>query len=148
MKWIKQYNEVLLYGAAIAILSLLLKVLEWKVFLQHYSFEVYAGILAVMFTMLGIWLARKMSKPEVKIEVVPINEYILNEQAIDQMGLSKRELEVLNLLSQGLSNAEIADRLFVSPNTIKTHVTRVFEKLEVNNRTKAVAKAKELRIIR
>lgn len=148
MKWIKKYNEVLLYGAAIAILSLLLKILEWKVFLQHYSFEVYAGILAVMFTMLGIWLARKMSKPEVKIEMVPINEYILNEQAIDQMGLSKRELEVLNLLSQGLSNAEIADRLFVSPNTIKTHVTRVFEKLEVNNRTKAVAKAKELRIIR
>jgi len=73
---------------------------------------------------------------------------VFNEPEFLRLGISKRELEVLELMSAGLSNSEIANKLFVSENTVKTHVTRIFDKLDVRRRTQAVDKAKKLSLVR
>ncbi len=102
---------------------------------------------------LGIWLAKQLTKPktvlvEKTVYVSPSSEnFERNEKAVEELGISKRELEVLELIAQGFSNNEIAERLFVSLNTIKTHSSNLFEKLEVNRRTQAVEAAKRLGII-
>lgn len=133
----------------------LLKWLEWRFIIVNYAFELYAGFIAVIFTGLGIWLALKLSKPKttfITLEKelhIGSSDFVLNEtSAISETGLSKRELEVLLLMAQGLSNQEIAQRLFVSLNTIKTHSSKIFEKLEVRRRTQAVEKARRLEIIK
>ena len=146
---------VILYGASLAAILLLLKWLEWRFVIMDHSFELYIGAIALLFTGLGIWLALKLTKPKKEIVVVekevfiprPAGEFIPNEKALSESGISKREWEVLALMSEGLSNQEIADRLFVSLNTIKTHSSRLFEKLEVKRRTQAVEKGKKLGIL-
>jgi DNA-binding CsgD family transcriptional regulator len=145
---------VLLYGFLLAALLLLLKWLEWQFIIVDYAVEIYAGLIAVLFTGLGIWLALKLSRPKVATVYVEreviINsgdEFILNEAEINRLGLSKRELEVLQFMARGLSNQQIAGQLFVSLNTIKTHAARIFEKMEVQRRTQAVEMAKRLSII-
>lgn len=148
-----KHRSVIMYGAALAALLLLLKWLEWRFVIVNYMFEIYAGAIAVIFTALGIWLALKLNKPKtttvtVEKEVRVSNEnFVLNEGALDEMNISKRELEVLALMAQGLSNQEIAGALFVSLNTIKTHSSNVFEKLGVQRRTQAVEKARRLSLI-
>lgn len=146
-----QYRSVLIYGVALAGLLLLMKWLEWHFIIVDYAFEFYAGALAVIFTLLGIWLAVKLTKPKtiiVEKEVINHNaHFVLNQKELNRLGLSKREMEVLQLMSEGLSNDQIASRLFVSLNTVKTHVSRVFEKLEVQRRTHAVDTARKLNII-
>jgi DNA-binding CsgD family transcriptional regulator len=151
--WIRN-RLVLLYGLSLAALLLLLKWLEWQFIMVDYAIEIYAGLIAVLFTGLGIWLALKLSRPRVATVYVEkeviINtgdEFILNEAEINRLGLSKRELEVLQFMARGLSNQQIAEQLFVSLNTIKTHATRIFEKMEVQRRTQAVEMAKRLSII-
>lgn len=118
--------------------------------MQH-SFEIYAGGIALIFTMLGIWLALKLSKLKIETKVIEreviMNGFEFNQSAFDALGLSKRELEVLQLMATGLSNQEVADQLFVSLNTIKTHISRLFEKLDVKRRTQAIEKAKKLALI-
>ncbi|HLX66501.1 MAG TPA: LuxR C-terminal-related transcriptional regulator, partial [Puia sp.] len=113
--------------------------------------ELYSGALAIVFTGLGIWLAIKMARPKWKTVIVEKEVYIkpgtINEKELARLGLSARELEVLQLMAEGLSNQEIAGRLFVSLNTIKTHSANIFEKLDVRRRTQAVDKAKKLNII-
>lgn len=147
-------RSILLYGASLAVLLFLLKWLELRYIIFDHAFEIYAGCIAALFTALGIWLALKLSKPKVQTVVVEREVYIStppdftpNEKEIDKLGLSKRELEVLQLMAEGLSNQEIAERLFVSLNTVKTHSSRLFEKLDVKRRTQAVEKAKRLLII-
>jgi NarL family two-component system response regulator LiaR len=149
---LSKHRSVIIYGVALAALLFLLKWLEWRFIIVSYAFEIYAGFIAVIFTGLGIWLALKLSKPKtttvtVEKEIHVNGNFVLNERALDEMGISKRELEVLALMAQGLSNQEIAERLFVSLNTIKTHSSKVFEKLEVQRRTQAVEKAKRMSII-
>ena len=102
------------------------------------------SIVALFFTALGIWAGLKLTQKKVVI-VGP--EFILDEAEFQRLGISKREHEVLELMAQGLSNQEIADKLFVSLNTIKTHSSNLFMKLEVSRRTQAVQKAKQLRLI-
>jgi ATP/maltotriose-dependent transcriptional regulator MalT len=120
--------------------------------IQH-SFEVYAGAIAVVFTLLGIWIALKLARPKTETKIfekeifIPTSHFIFNQENFDRLKLSKRELEVLRLIADGCSNQEIADRLFVSLNTIKTHITRLFDKLEVKRRTQAIEKAKKLSLI-
>ena len=116
--------------------------------------DAYVGIIAVLFTGLGIWLALKLRKPKVEtvviekeIHLASPSEFVLNEAEVKRLNLSKRELEVLQLMADGLSNQEIADKLFVSLNTIKTHSAQVFEKMEVKRRTQAVDLGKKLNII-
>ena len=146
-------RSIILYGLSLACILLLLKWLEWRFIIIDYSFEIYAGFIAVIFTALGIWLALKLSKPKtdtiyIEREVrVNDGDFVINEAELNRLGLSKRELEVLELMAQGLSNQQIAERLFVSLNTIKTHSSKVFEKMEVQRRTQAVDMAKKLRLI-
>lgn len=149
-----RYKQTMLYGVLLALLLFLLKWLELRLLIINHAFEIYAGIIAVVFTCLGIWLALKLSKPKVQTRVVEKEVYInnfagftLNEQALTQLNMSHRELEVLQLMANGLSNQEIADHLFLSLNTVKTHSARVFEKMEVKRRTQAIEKGKRLFLI-
>lgn len=116
--------------------------------------EIYIGAIALMFTGLGIWLALKLARPKVHTVVIEKEVYVkgaadfqLNEHEFEKLGLSKRELEVLQLMAAGLNNQDIGARLFVSLNTIKTHSSRLFEKMEVSSRTQAVEKGRRLQII-
>lgn len=146
---------VIFYGIALAALMLLLKWLELRFIIFDYSFEVYIGAIALLFTSLGIWLALKLTKPKVNTVIVEKEVFILppekgtipDDQALLRAGISRREWEVLELMSRGLSNQEIADQLFISLNTIKTHSSNLFEKLDVKRRTQAIEKAKQLGIL-
>jgi NarL family two-component system response regulator LiaR len=154
LNFIARNRSVLLYGASLAVLLFLMKWLEWRFIVIDNALEIYIGAIAIMFTLLGIWMALKLSRPKTKtvliereIIVKSSPEFVLNERELSKLGLSKRELEVLQLMAQGLSNRQIGERLFVSLNTIKTHSSNVFEKLEVQRRTQAIEKAKRLSLI-
>lgn len=149
----KSYKLILLYGASLAALLFLMRWLEFRLLVINHATELYVAAIAIVFMALGIWVARQLTKPktvlvEKTIYVSPSSEnFERNEKALEELGISKRELEVLELIAQGLSNSEIAERLFVSLNTIKTHSSKLFEKLEVNRRAQAVEAAKRLGII-
>jgi len=144
-----KHKETILYGLALALLLFLLKWLELRFVIIDHAFEIYIGAIAFLFTALGIWLAVKLTKPKTVVveKEVYVKDFTLNENELNKLRLSKRELEVLQLMAEGLSNQEIAERLFVSLNTIKTHSSKVLEKLDVERRTQAVEKAKRLSII-
>jgi two-component system, NarL family, response regulator LiaR len=137
-------KTILIYGLAMAILIFALKYLEYRLVVHDLSTEFYVGVIAIFFTGLGIWAGLRLTRGKV-ILVGP--EFVFNETELQRLGISKREHEVLELMAKGLSNQEIADKLFVSLNTIKTHTSNLFLKLEVSRRTQAVQKAKELRLI-
>ena len=146
-------RSIFLYGLALAGLLILLKWLEWRFVVFDHAIEVYSGALAVVFTGLGVWLAVKVARPKVETVVVvrpasDVQAQEIDEKELARLGLSGREQEVLQLMAGGLSNQEIADRLFVSLNTVKTHCSRIFEKLDVKRRTQAIEMAKRLRLIR
>lgn len=156
MKWhaITRNRQNILYGLSLALLLFLLKWLELRFLIIHHAMEIYIGMVALVFTALGIWLALKLARPKVEtvivekpVPIIPATAFSLNTQELDRLGLSNRELEVLQLMANGLSNQEIAGHLFVSLNTIKTHASRLFEKLDVKRRTQAIDKAKRLSII-
>lgn len=153
MKFIVRNRSVILYGVSLALLLLIMKWLEWRLVILDHAFELYAGAIAVLFTALGIWLSNKLTRPKTNtiiVEreiVVETKDFRLNEAALERLGLTKREMEVLQSMADGLSNQQIAERLFLSLNTIKTHSSKVFEKLEVQRRTQAVEKARKLNII-
>jgi len=150
----KRKKAIILYSISLAILLFFLKWLELRYIIFTHSFEIYAGCIAVLFTALGIWLALKLSKPKIETIVVEkevhvnSNENIVPDVSlISQLEITKRELEILNLLAQGYSNQEIAATLFVSLSTVKTHNQNLFEKLDVKRRIQAVEKAKRLNLI-
>jgi DNA-binding CsgD family transcriptional regulator len=149
-KFFVKHKIVLLYGTSMAVLLVLLKWLELRFVIYDHAIEIYGGAIAILFTALGIWLALKISKPKIQTVVVEkrVEDFVLNEKELASTGMSKRELEVLELMAEGLSNQEIGERLFVSLNTIKTHSSKIFEKLDVQRRTQAVEKAKRLNLIR
>ena len=151
---IKKHKSILLYGSCLALLLLLLRWLEFRFLILSPSLDIYSGILAIIFTALGIWLALNLAKPKTKTVIVekevyikPEAEFVLNEAELQRLNLTSRELDVLQLMAKGMSNQEIAEKLFVSLNTIKTHSGKLFEKMEVKRRTQAVEKAKRLSII-
>jgi NarL family two-component system response regulator LiaR len=151
-EFLKTNKAILLTACSLAVLLFLLRWLELRFLILSHAMEVYIGAIALLFTGLGIWLALKLTKPKTVIvekEVFISNPetFVLNETALQELGLSKRELEVLELMSAGLSNQEIAACLFVSLNTIKTHSSRLFEKLDVKRRTQAIEKAKRMSLI-
>ena len=145
-------KQTILYGVSLAVLLLLLKWLEWRFLIINHAFEIYAGSIAVIFTALGIWLAIKLITPKVKTviiekQVLTNTDFVLNKDELNRLRLSTRELEVLQLIADGLSNQQIAGRLFVSLNTIKTHTSNLFLKMEVERRTQAIEMAKRLGLI-
>lgn len=142
----------LLYGAAGGALLVLLKLVEYQYLVRVYPAEVYGGIIAVIFMAVGIYAGLRLTRPkvvevEVVREVVVSGPFILNEAKLRELGITQREHEILGLIAEGLSNREIGERLFVSENTVKTHSSRLFEKMSVNRRTQAVQKGKELGLI-
>jgi DNA-binding CsgD family transcriptional regulator len=145
-------KQVVLYGLAGGVLIALLKLIEYKHFVLEYSSEMYGGLVALIFTAAGIYLGLKWTRPKeiVIIKEVPVaagGPFVLNGDKLKELGITQREHEILALIAQGLSNREIGEKLFVSENTIKTHSSRIFEKLDVRRRTQAVQKAKELALI-
>jgi two-component system, NarL family, response regulator LiaR len=137
-------RTVFIYGLLLAALVFLMKFLEYRLFIRDLSIEFYVGVVAIFFTGLGIWAGLKLTRKKVVL-VGP--EFILNESELGRLEISKRELEVLRLMAQGFSNQEIANKLFVSLNTIKTHSSNLFLKLDVSKRTQAVQKGRALRLI-
>ncbi|MES2828080.1 MAG: LuxR C-terminal-related transcriptional regulator [Bacteroidota bacterium] len=149
---LKRNKHNILYGLSLAGLLYLLKWLEWRFVIVDHAIEIFAGSLALIFTGLGIWLALKLVKPTVKTiiiekEVAASLGFQLNEAELSRLRISNRELEVLQLMAIGFKNQEIADKLFVSLNTIKTHSSNLFLKLEVERRTQAIEKGKRLSLI-
>lgn len=149
-----KHKEILTYGISMALLLLLLKFLEVRFIVFNYRLDLFLGAMAVIFTVLGVWLALKLVKPKVETRIVEKEVYIqlpvqkeIDRKEIEKLGISNRELDVLHLMASGLSNEEIAGRLFVSLNTVKTHSSNIFSKLDVRRRTQAVEKAKRLNII-
>jgi DNA-binding CsgD family transcriptional regulator len=137
-------KTILLYGVAMAALTGILKFIEYRFLVRDLSLEFYIGLVAVLFTGLGVWAGLRLTRRKV---VIADPDFKLNEAELQRLGVSKREYEVLELIAQGLSNQEIADKLFVSLNTVKTHSSNLFIKLEARRRTQAVRRAKELGLL-
>lgn len=154
-KFLLKHKLIILYGLSLGALVVLLKWLEFRFVVIDHSFEIYVAAIALIFMLLGIWLSRKLSRPKIEKVIVekevyvsrPEAGFIPDDNALATIGITKREWEVLALMSEGLSNQEIAEKLFLSLNTIKTHSSRLFEKLEVKRRTQAIEKAKRLGIL-
>ncbi|MEJ7558724.1 MAG: response regulator transcription factor [Pedobacter sp.] len=152
-KFLVRNRSILLYGTSLAILLLMMKWLEWRMVVIDHTVEMYAGALAILFTGLGIWLANKLTSLKTitvvveKQVLIKTDHFVLNEAEVSRLCLSKRELEVLQLMEDGLSNLQIAERLFISLNTVKTHSSKIFQKLDVQRRTQAVEIARRLNII-
>ncbi|MGD0647703.1 MAG: response regulator transcription factor [Acidobacteriaceae bacterium] len=144
-------SHVLLLGLVGGVLIAVLRWSQYQFLVIENSFEIYAALVAVIFAGFGIWLGIKLTKPRETIilqEVpIPAEPFTLNQSQLDALGITPRELEILSLIAQGLSNREIADRLFVSENTVKTHCSRAFDKLGARRRTQAVQMGKELGIL-
>jgi DNA-binding CsgD family transcriptional regulator len=144
--------HTLIYGLCGGVLIVILKLVEFKFLVVEHSMEIYAGLVALIFASVGIWLGLKLTKKKevliVKEVPVPATQtFALNEQRLKDLGITRRELEILELIAQGLSNREIADKLFVSENTVKTHSSRLFDKLSARRRTQAVQIGKEMGLI-
>jgi two-component system, NarL family, response regulator LiaR len=157
-------KSVLVYGILGGVLIAALKLIEYRFLVLEHSIEIYGGIVALLFSALGIWLGLKLTRTRetvvvrevpVQVEVqVPVpypvpaaGPFERNERRLEQLGITPRELEILEAMAAGLSNREIAERLFVSENTVKTHAGRLFDKLSARRRTQAVQIAKEAGLI-
>lgn len=145
-------RHILIYGLVGGLLIVLLKVVEYRFLVIEHSIEIYGGLTAALFAVLGIWLGLKLTrnKETVVIKEVPVaaaERFILNKARLQELGITPRELEILELIARGLSNREIAEQLFVSENTVKTHSSRLFDKLSARRRTQAVQLGKEFGLI-
>jgi NarL family two-component system response regulator LiaR len=145
-------KHVLLYGLLAGVLIAALKAIEYRWLVVEHSVEIYGGLVAALFATLGIWLGLKLTR---RTETVVVREvmvpapanFVRDDRKLESLGITPRELEILELIAKGLSNKEIAERVFVSENTVKTHSSRVFDKLGARRRTQAVQLGKELRLI-
>jgi DNA-binding NarL/FixJ family response regulator len=158
-------RDVLLYGVCSGLLIAFLNFTEYRFLVVEHSVEIYVALVAALFAGLGIWLGltltRKKSTTVVREtviqerivtetvvkEVPAAGPFAVDEARVSQLGITARELEILGLIATGLSNREIAGRLFVSENTVKTHSSRLFDKLGAKRRTQAVQIGKTARLI-
>lgn len=143
-------KPILLYGLLGGALIALLKIIDYRYLVVEHSVEIYGGLVALVFVTLGIWLGLRLTGRAERVvvrEVAAPATFILNEEKLTAIGMTRRELEILELIAAGLSNREIAARVFVSENTVKTHSSRVFEKLGARRRTQAVQLGKEFGLI-
>jgi NarL family two-component system response regulator LiaR len=147
-------RHVLIYGLIGGVLITVLKFTEYRFLVIEHSFEIYGGLIAATFAVLGIWLGLRLTATRQKIVVkevpvpTPISElFVPDDRKRENLGITRRELEILELVAQGLSNREIAGKLFVSENTVKTHCSRAFDKLGAKRRTQAVQLGKEFGLL-
>ena len=145
-------KTVLLYGLLGGVLIAALKLIEYRWLVVEHSLEIYGGLVAAMFASVGVWLGHRLTR---RTETVVVREVVIEAPAdfvrdrgrVESLGITPRELEILELIAAGLSNKEIAARVYVSENTVKTHSSRVFDKLGAQRRTQAVQRGRELRLI-
>jgi DNA-binding CsgD family transcriptional regulator len=151
-------RHVLLYGLIGGLLIALLKWTEYRFLVVEHSVEIYGGLIAVTFAVVGIWLGVRLTRsretvvvkevPVLKEILVPVDQpFVPDERRRQDLGITQREFEILELIARGMSNREIADKLFVSENTVKTHSSRVFDKLGAKRRTQAVQLGKEFGLL-
>ena len=144
-------KHILIYGVCGGLLVVLLKLIEYRFLVLERSLEIYGGLVALLFASVGIWVGLKFTKTKETVVVrevpVPTLGFVMDQARLEQLGITARELEILKLIAGGMSNREIAEKLFVSENTVKTHSSRLFDKLSAKRRTQAVQIAKELRLI-
>jgi DNA-binding CsgD family transcriptional regulator len=145
-------KTVLVYGILGGALILALRLIEYRFLVVEHSLEIYGGLVALLFAVLGIWLGLKLTRPTERLVIreVPVpsgGPFVVNAASVQRLGVTPRELEILQLIAEGLSTREIAERLFVSENTVKTHSTNLFAKLNARRRTQAVQIAKEAGVI-
>ena len=146
---------VLAYGALSGVLIALLRVVQYQYLVIEHSVEIYGALVAALFAGLGIWLGLTITrkKPDVVVREVrvsieaPATPFRVNEDKAREFGLTPRELEILGLIADGLSTREIAEKAFVSENTVKTHSSRLFDKLGAKRRTQAVQIGKSAGLI-
>jgi len=145
-------RTVLLYGLLGGFLIAVLKLVEYRWLVVEHSLEIYGGLVAAVFASVGIWLGHKLTR---RTETVVVCEvvveapatFVRDQSKVESLGITPRELEILELIAAGLSNKEIAATVYVSENTVKTHSSRVFDKLGARRRTQAVQQGRELRLI-
>jgi two-component system, NarL family, response regulator LiaR len=145
-------RHVLIYGLIGGILIALVQWTEYQFLVVEYSVEIYGALIAATFAALGIWLGLKLTARRQTIVVkevfVPVEgPFIPDETKREALHITRREFEILELIAQGLSNREIAEKLFVSQSTVKTHSSRIFDKLGARRRTEAVQLGKELGLL-
>ena len=147
-------KHIISYGLIIAILIFGLKWLECKFLILDHAIDIYISMIAILFTALGYWVATQLIKQkkqtilvEKEIIIHQPKEFVLNQDELKKLNLTDREYEILKLLAKGHSNAEIAEYLFLSLSTIKTHVSNLYSKMDVKNRYQAITLAKELKIV-
>jgi len=145
-------RHVLMYGLIGGILIALLQWTEYQFTVVEYSLEIYGGLIAATFAVLGIWLGLKLTAKRQTIVVKEVSvpaegPFVPDERKREDLRVTRRELEILELIAQGLSNREIAEKLFVSESTVKTHSSRVFDKLGARRRTQAVQLGKEFGLL-
>lgn len=145
-------KAVLLYGLCGGLLIAGLRFAEYRFLVVEHSIEIYGGLIALIFASVGIWLGLTLTRKE---EVVVVREvlvpaggpFVRDDAKVSELGITPRELEILEHIANGMSTREIATALFVSENTVKTHASRLFDKLSVNRRTQAVQVAKRFGLI-
>jgi ATP/maltotriose-dependent transcriptional regulator MalT len=148
-------RTILLYGLIGGALIAALKLAEYRFLVVEHSLEIYGGLVALLFASLGIWLGLRLTRTtervvvrEVQVPFPADGPFVVSTASVERLGVTPRELEILQLIAAGLSNREIAERLYVSENTVKTHSTRLFSKLNARRRTQAVQIAKEAGLVR
>lgn len=153
MAIIKDFKHIILYGLILAILVFLLKWFQWKFLIVDNSIEIYIGLIAIFFTILGIWLATQLTKPKIEKVIIEkevfipqTEDFTINEIELKKLNLTNREYEILQLVANGHSNTDIANNLFLSISTVKTHVSNLYLKMNVKSRGQAIVKAKRLKI--
>lgn len=134
--------RVWIYGGVLAVLAILLNFINYFYLIRVFSIELYIVLIALVFTGVGIWAGRKLVSP-----VDQRDDFTLNTKALESLGITERELEVLKLIADGCSNKQIADQLYISIHTVKSHVSSLLSKMHVDRRTQVVKKAKSLRLI-
>ena len=145
-RWPRRFlRDIVLYGLAGGVLITVLRLTEYRFLVIEHSVEIYGGLVAALFSALGIWLGLTLTRK--KQAPMPTVPFTLDQRRQDELGITARELEILGLIAAGLSNREIAEKLFVSENTVKTHSSRLFDKLGARRRTQAVQLGKEARLI-
>jgi DNA-binding CsgD family transcriptional regulator len=148
------WRHIILFGLAGGVLITLLKWTEYRYLVVEHSIEIYGGLTAATFAAFGIWLGLRLTRKQIVLKEVRVTvpvpagqPFAVNPGKLEELEITPRELEILELIAKGMSNREIAEKLFVSENTVKTHSSRVFDKLGAKRRTQAVQLGKEFGLI-
>jgi DNA-binding NarL/FixJ family response regulator len=140
-------RTILICGLLGGVLIAVLRWSEYQFLVIDHSVEIYAALVAAVFAGLGIWLGVRMTRPKAAVAEPAGSAFVPDDKKRDDLGITRREMEILELVAQGLSNREIAEKLFVSENTVKTHCSRAFDKLGARRRTEAVLMGKKLGLL-